>query len=128
MRIYLAGPMRGIKYFNYPLFHAYTKALRDLGHVVFSPAEATIKRYGDVSLDNPLGDESLAIKKHGLNPRVVFAEDLEYICMHAQAVAVIAGWEKSRGAAAEKAVGEALGLQIIYLGSLNSEKGPLLAW
>lgn len=39
MRLYLAGPMSGIKDFNAPLFHAEAKRLRDIGHDVVNPAE-----------------------------------------------------------------------------------------
>lgn len=41
MRIYLAGPMSGIKDFNYPAFNAEAARLRSLGHEVENPAENT---------------------------------------------------------------------------------------
>lgn len=120
MKIYLAGPMRGIAAFNFPAFFAYAAALRAHGHDVFSPAERDNQRHGvDISADNDTGDEALASEQHGFNLRVALAEDLEYICMHADAVALMPGWECSRGARAEKATADALGLQIIYLGSLE---------
>lgn len=39
MKIYLAGPMTGIKDLNFPRFHGEAARLRALGHQVINPAE-----------------------------------------------------------------------------------------
>jgi hypothetical protein len=39
---------------------------------------------------------------------------LAWICKEADAVYLLKGWEKSKGALAEKATAEALGLEVMY--------------
>lgn len=116
MNIYLAGPMRGIPEFNFPAFHAGAAKLREQGHTVFSPAEHDIERHGtDISKGNATGDEKIAAEQHGFNLREALGADLAWICKHADAVALLPGWENSKGARAEKATATALGLTIIEL-------------
>lgn len=108
MKIYLAGPMRGIADFNFPAFHAAAKALRDRGYTVFSPAE---KGEEVLMTDNPGIQENLAFR------RKVFALDMAWIAEHADTVALLPGWEKSSGARAERALAEAIGLNVMILGA-----------
>jgi hypothetical protein len=113
MKIYVAGPMRGIPEFNFPAFHAATARLRGEGHTVFNPAERDIEHHGvDISKGNEAGDEAIAAAVHGFNLREALKDDLEFICLHADAVAVLPGWENSKGAQAEVATAYALGLQV----------------
>jgi hypothetical protein len=106
MNIYLAGPMRGYPNFNKPAFMAAAHQLSTRGHRVFNPVEETIKLYGaGVYEDNPAGDEAIT----PINPRLVFFNDVAFICLHADAVVLLPGWEASKGAFAEKALAVALG-------------------
>jgi hypothetical protein len=115
--IYLAGPMQGYPEFNFPAFHRSAAFLRSLGHVVFSPAERDIERHGgkDISKDNATGDVKEATEKHGFSLRHALAEDTDFICMEADAIAMMPGWENSKGARAEHALAVALGHEIMYL-------------
>ncbi len=114
-KIYIAGPMRGIPNFNYPAFNSTAEKLRRAGHTVFNPAELDIERdgknWGDVQANGDLE----AAKAKGFCLRTALGDDLAWICGTANAVALLPGWEKSKGATAEKATAEALGLEIIYL-------------
>jgi Domain of unknown function (DUF4406) len=94
MKIYLAGPMRGIPDGNFPAFFAAANMLRDAGHEVFSPAE---------------------VPEKGLTYRQYLMIDLWWIGSQAQAIALLPGWEKSFGANAEWNLARALDLKFIYL-------------
>lgn len=112
MKIYLAGKMRGLPYFGHQAFRDSAAKLRAEGHEVFSPVEHSESIYGpEIYTNSPDGDET----KAGIDGRVVFAADLAWICGQAEAVALLPGWETSKGAVAERAVAEALGLQVVEL-------------
>lgn len=115
MKVYVAGPMRGIPEFNFPAFHAAAAQLRAEGHEVFNPAEKDAERHGtDISKGNFSGSEQEATEKHGFNLRVALGEDLAWICAEADAIYLLVGWENSKGARAEKATAEALGLKVVF--------------
>lgn len=115
MKLYLAGPMRGYPEFNFPAFHEAAKQLRAMGHEVFSPAERDIERHGtDISAGNTRGDEAEATAKHGFDLRVALADDLAWICAHAEGIAMLKGWSGSRGARAEYHTAMALGLATFH--------------
>ena len=117
VKIYLAGPMRGYPEFNFPAFSTAAAALRRGGHFVFNPAEQDNARHGtDISKGNLKGDEYLAAQQHGFNLREALGIDLGWICSDAEAIALLPGWEGSKGAKAELATAEALGLEVIKLG------------
>jgi hypothetical protein len=109
MKIYLAGPMRGYEAFNHPAFHRATRLLRDLGHVVFSPAEHD----NSVGLDTAgtAGDHA-EVAAAGFSVRSLLAADLAWICGEADALVMMPGWEQSAGARAEAAVALALSLPV----------------
>jgi len=115
-KVYVAGPMRGIPYFNFPAFNAAAAHLREYGYVVFNPAERDTERHGtDVSAGNVKGDEKQAEREHGFSLRVALGEDLAWICAHADMIALLPGWERSKGAIAERATALALGLEVMEL-------------
>lgn len=102
MKLYLAGPMRGIKDFNFPMFNRVAAALRAVGYEVFSPAEKGLEKYAEAK------QESLAFR------RKVFALDTAWICKHANGVALLDDWTTSSGATAEDALAKAIGLPSMH--------------
>ena len=104
-RIYLAGPMSGYKEFNFPAFDKATRELRAQGYTVFNPAENDRLRYGEDFLAHP----------EKFNPRQTMADDCRWICNFADAIALLPGWEKSKGVSIEKALADYLKLEVIYI-------------
>jgi hypothetical protein len=88
VKVYIAGPMSGYVDFNYPAFHAAAKAWRKAGHEVINPAE------------NEGGDTS---KPYAYYMR----QDINHV-LNVEAIAVLPGWQKSRGAALEVAIARIL--------------------
>lgn len=101
MRVYLSGPMRGIPEFNFPAFDKAAEDLRKRGHAVFSPAD---------------NDRFLTSTGVEITARACFEADTRWICQYAEGIALLPGWQKSRGAMAEAALGRALDLEVWELG------------
>jgi hypothetical protein len=119
MNIYLAGPMQGYKDFNFPAFHRAAAELRKKGHTVLSPAEIDIGVLGEEAFKSETGDMREAIDK-GFDLRAALYSDTKYICLYADAIALLPGWERSPGAQAEHRLAVALDLVIIYLITENT--------
>lgn len=107
MKLYLAGPMTGIKYFNAPAFADAAFRLRLVGYEVFNPAENDIAN--GIELGKFNGTENLS--EHGFSLRDILKQDLTWICDNADGIAVLHGHEKSKGVAAELALAHALGIR-----------------
>ncbi len=114
--VYVAGKMRGVEEFNFPAFDVATEILRDAGYFVFSPAERD--RAAGFDPSGMTGNEDLS--KLGFSLREALAADTQWIAMEADAVYLLDGWENSSGARAEKALAEALGLEVLYQTDLGS--------
>ena len=112
--------MRGYKDFNFPAFFAAAEALREEGHTVFNPAERDVKEWGAEVLKTETGNEEEISQRLGFTDRLAlarncFAADTEWICNKADAVYALPGWEKSKGAIAEIALAEAIGLIVMEI-------------
>ncbi len=119
MKIYLAGPMRGIKDFNFPAFFAAAQALREAGNTVFNPAERDVAEFGADQMRTDTGDVTEVSERLGFDgnelARLVFGHDTAWICKHADAVYLLPGWENSKGVKAEVALAEAIGINVVEI-------------
>jgi Domain of unknown function (DUF4406) len=113
MKIYLSGPMTGIVNANASLFDRAKFRLVEEGNTVFSPVDNDRARGMVFNFDRPV---LLSDLPRGVTINILLADDLRWICRYAEAIALLPGWEKSKGALAEKYTGEALGLTIMVLG------------
>lgn len=91
MKIYLSGPMTGIPEYNFPAFHAEAARLRKIGHEVVSPAEV-----------NP--DTSMTWEQ-------CLRADIKALC-DCEAIALMPGWEGSKGAHIELHIAHRIGLSV----------------
>jgi len=99
--IYVAGPMTGLPEYNYPAFHAAAAELAELGYEVLSPATHA----ADVANGTADGEDKWAFyMKHALS-----------LLIQAEAVALLPGWETSRGARIEHNLAGELGMTIAPL-------------
>jgi Domain of unknown function (DUF4406) len=112
--IYIAGPMRNYPQFNFPAFHSTAAKLRRLGWEVFSPAERDEDIHGPDFAKNAKDGALEEVSDTGFSLRRALGDDLWFITQRADAIFLLKGWEKSKGALAEKATAEALGLAVYY--------------
>ena len=91
-RVYLSGPMSGIADNNFPAFNEWATKLRTQGFDVVSPAEI-----------QEAGTWELCLRA-----------DLRELCT-CDAIALMPGWESSRGANLELHVAHRLGMEVMHL-------------
>lgn len=93
MKLYIAGPMRGYKDFNFPAFHDAAKHLRAAGHEVISPAEMDEVEYGGQKEIQAKADEPGSFKEF-------MKRDLPAV-LECEGVYLLPGWGQSQGACLE---------------------------
>lgn len=97
MRVYISGPMSGIPDFNFPAFHTAAAALRAKGFDVVNPAE--------VNVDAAMTWEQC------------LRTDIKLLC-DCDALALLPGWENSKGAHLEVHVAHRLGIKVSHIEAL----------
>lgn len=112
MKIYIAGPMRGKKWFNFPDFDWAKECLVRAGWEVISPADLDREVGFDVKNLPPDTDWN-DVSKLGFDLKAAVQRDVAAI-LDCDAIFMLHGWSESRGAKAEKAVAEWLGLMVFY--------------
>lgn len=113
-RIFISGPMTGIKDFNFPLFNAVAAKLRDYGFDVVNPVDIC-RKYK---------------KEKVLTDRNVFAQmiaeqqEAERTC---DVLMLLPGWEDSKGVRLELKTALELGLTLILENESATDKLKKLA-
>jgi hypothetical protein len=108
--VYIAGPMRGIPFYNFAAFDKAKVFLLKHGHRVISPADMDRENGFDPwTLPNDHDWESL----DGFDLRAAIRRDLVAI-QESDAIFMLEGWQNSKGATVEKSVAEWLGLDVFY--------------
>lgn len=91
MKIYIAGPMTGYAEMTFPAFHAEAARLRALGFEVISPAEVDV------------GPNQTWLSCMRADIKVLVECD---------AIALLPGWEQSKGAKVEHAIARGLEMRV----------------
>lgn len=112
-RIYISGPMTGFPNHNFPAFHAAAQQWREAGWEVANPAE------------NFSGRTDL--------PRETYIRADVAMLAQCDAIAVLPGWERSRGAQLEYLLARELGMMIMDATTLQTLEntpvpGVVLYW
>lgn len=102
---YLAGPMTGVKNFNYPAFEEAQRLLRLQGYTVESPHEAS----------KSLTEDELAIP-----PRALYVHHGLELLLKCNAVALLPGWQNSPGVMLELHVATACGYPLFSYSPLRN--------
>jgi hypothetical protein len=98
---YIAGPMTGLPEFNYPAFHAAAAELRAAGETVISPAE----------LNGPDTPDSYTAER----TYEWYLRQALTALLRCHQIAMLPGWERSRGARLEHLIACELGMPVTYL-------------
>jgi hypothetical protein len=95
-RVYISGPMTGIKDHNFPAFFEAAADLRTMGFSVINPAEIN-------HIGKPYND--------------CLKEDIKALC-DCDVIALLPGWEHSNGAHLELHIAHRIGIKIVTYGEL----------
>ena len=93
--IYLAGQMSGIRDYNYPYFNKIADKIRGMGYEVFNPAE----------------EQGAPSDEYCVDWADYMKKDIK-VLVESDGVAVLEGWEVSRGATLEVNIARGLGLPV----------------
>jgi hypothetical protein len=119
--LYIAGPMRGVAWFNYPMFDRVAQELRDAGNEVISPADEDRNQDGFDPFANPeyrIADA--CVFPHEMNFGKTVRRCLEAV-LRCDEIVLLPGWEKSQGALAELAIAAWMGKRVWQ--GYNDEQG-----
>ncbi len=90
-KIYIAGPMSGLVDFNFPAFHKMAASFRAKGFEVVNPAE----------INEDISASWVSCLRADIRELVT-----------CDAIVMLAGWEKSKGATLEKHIADQLGMEV----------------
>jgi hypothetical protein len=105
MKVYIAGPMTGLPFYNYPAFQVAAVALDRAGYEVLTPVH-----------DGDLDEQGNAL----FSWQFYLRRALKMVT-DADALALLPGWENSKGANLEKTIADGLGLPVKSLAEWLAE-------
>lgn len=126
--VYIAGPMTGLPQFNYPAFIALAASLRGAGYRVQSPAEMDDPETAAAAMRSPDGAPGSG-SANGETWGDFLARDVKLLADDGiEAIVVLPGWERSRGARLETFVGVAMCGMKVYTWDATYEELRLVPY
>jgi nucleoside 2-deoxyribosyltransferase len=113
--VYVAGPMRNYSYYNFPAFDSAKEFLESHGWTVLSPADMDREDGFDALEKDWPADYDWGLIPDGFDFQACVTRDIEAV-RKCDAIYMLEGWTKSKGAMAEYALAVWLGKQIIMQG------------
>lgn len=117
--IYISGPMRSHANYNFPaFFEAEERLRREFPKVaIFNPARQDCERYmlsESLRIDPTGHSAGLTLRRTepDFDLREALASDLMWIAQECNLMVMLPGWEESKGAVAEHALADALGIRV----------------
>lgn len=104
--VYVAGPMRGIPQYNFPAFDEARDRLNVAGYHAISPADLD-RVFDGFDGTGEWSDGDLDLQ------RKVIRRDLLTILDSCNVIALLPGWQRSKGAMVELALARFLGLKVL---------------
>lgn len=101
--VYIAGPMTGYEEFNFPAFDEASHKYKEQGYQVINPADLARNRA-----------RAKNVEVSQLPLRELAHVDISIMTQQATHIYMLNGWQYSKGAKAEHAMAEWLGLNIVY--------------
>ncbi len=116
--IYIAGPMRGYPLYNFPAFDEARNVINSFNDsLAISPA--------DIDRENGFDPDS-DIEFTAAMAKDAISRDIDILLHRADAIAVLPGWEGSKGATVEVALAEFLGLRVYRFNPDMTKFGPVI--
>ena len=112
MKVYLAGPMRYYKGYNFQAFIDEAARLRAAGHEVVSPAEMDMEKYPHINWLELDGEDHPDIPDFSIEDTLF--NDFRQIVYNVDGIALLPGWSKSSGATAEFFVANCFRREVLY--------------
>lgn len=125
LKMYVAGPMTGHKYFNFPAFDRVSNRLREMGYLVANPADLDrALGFDPCQLPEDTDWKNLSalpyLQKKGMRPEQVMQLDLVAVLeCDIVILMLLDGWYFSKGVKAELAVAEWAGKLIWRINPQN---------
>lgn len=99
--LYLAGPMRGSAFYNFPMFDRVAAVLRDVGYEVINPADEDRNEDNfDPTLEPKFANPAYCVVQPGMDFGKIIRRCFEAV-MRCDEIVLLPGWENSVGAIAE---------------------------